>query len=104
MRGRRKRKLVDAGQESPLDFAVQSRDRNTLAMVREALDRGDTVLAYQPVVSARQPDRIAVTQIGKRRKLSYRALETRANHLARQLRDLGVEPGDVVGLAARRDQ
>ena len=59
MRGRRKRKLVDAGQESPLDFAVQSRDRNTLAMVREALDRGDTVLAYQPVVQAANPQTVA---------------------------------------------
>ena len=59
MRGRRKRKLVDAGQESPLDFAVQSRDRNTLAMVREALERGDTVLAYQPVVQAANPQTVA---------------------------------------------
>lgn len=59
MRGRRKRKLVDAGQESPLDFAVQSRDRNTLTMVRAALDRGDCVLAYQPVVQAVTPQTVA---------------------------------------------
>lgn len=59
MRGRRKRKLVDPGQESPLEFAVQSRDRNTLTMVREALDRGDCVLAYQPVVQAAQPQGVA---------------------------------------------
>ena len=59
MPGRRKRKLVDAGEESPLDFAVQSRDRNTLSMVRQALDRGDTVLAYQPVVQAASPGSVA---------------------------------------------
>ena len=59
MRGRRKRKLVEPGQESPLDFAVQSRDRNTLAMVREALGRGDCVLAYQPVVQAVPPQAVA---------------------------------------------
>jgi len=59
MRGRKNRKLVDAGQESPLDFAVQSRDRNTMTMVRDALDRGDTVLAYQPVVQAANPQSVA---------------------------------------------
>lgn len=59
MRGRRKRKLVEPGQESPLDFAVQSRDRNTLTMVREALGRGDCVLAYQPVVQAVTPQAVA---------------------------------------------
>lgn len=65
-------------------------------------DGGESVIARFEAVARRQPDRIAVTQIGKRRKLTYRALETRANHLARQLRDLGVEPGDVVGLALPR--
>lgn len=48
MRGR----LVDAGLGSPLDVAITQRDRGTLAMVRQALDRGDVVLAYQPVMRA----------------------------------------------------
>ena len=59
MRGRKRANLVDAGQESPLDFAVQTRDRGTMQMVREALDRGDAVLAYQPIVQAANPTKIA---------------------------------------------
>ncbi|WP_370269772.1 EAL domain-containing protein [Nioella sp.] len=59
MRGRKRANLVDAGQESPLDFAVQTRDRGTMQMVREALDRGDAVLAYQPIVQASNPTKIA---------------------------------------------
>lgn len=50
--GRMGRKLVDSGLESPLDVAVTQRDRGTLAMVRQALERGDAVLAYQPVMRA----------------------------------------------------
>ncbi|MGR3711052.1 MAG: EAL domain-containing protein [Alterinioella nitratireducens] len=52
MRGRKREELVDAGVESPLAVAVDHRDRGTLAMVRAALERGDTALAYQPVVQA----------------------------------------------------
>ncbi|MEM7723235.1 MAG: EAL domain-containing protein [Pseudomonadota bacterium] len=47
-----RRKLMDAGLESPLDVAITQRDRGTLAMVRQSLERGDTVLAYQPVMRA----------------------------------------------------
>ena len=52
MRGRKRTELIDPDVESPLSFAVQQRDKGTLAMVREALERGDVVLAYQPVVQA----------------------------------------------------
>jgi EAL domain-containing protein (putative c-di-GMP-specific phosphodiesterase class I) len=45
-------KLVEAGLGSPLDVAITRRDRGTLAMVRQALSRGDAVLAYQPVMRA----------------------------------------------------
>ena len=45
-------KLVDAGLGSPLDVAITERDRGTLAMVRQALARGDARLAYQPVMRA----------------------------------------------------
>ncbi|MBF9058911.1 EAL domain-containing protein [Rhodobacterales bacterium HKCCSP123] len=45
-------KLVDAGLGSPLDVAITQRDRGTLAMVRQALERGDALLAYQPVMRA----------------------------------------------------
>lgn len=47
------------GAGNPLDAAVRERDRDILAMVRRSLDRKDVLLAYQPVVDARQTDRIA---------------------------------------------
>ncbi len=50
--GRLGRKLIEAGLESPLDVAVSQRDRGTLSMVRQALERGDAVLAFQPVMRA----------------------------------------------------
>lgn len=45
--------------ESPLDAAVAMRDADILSMVRRALDRRDLLLAYQPVVDARDTARIA---------------------------------------------
>ena len=59
MRGRKRKHLVDAGEESPLSFAVQQRDKGTMTMVREALERGDTALAYQPVVQGRDGTTVA---------------------------------------------
>lgn len=38
--------------DNPLDFAVRSRDQNTMEMVRQALRRKNVMLAYQPVVRA----------------------------------------------------
>ncbi len=43
---------------SPLSAAVAERDRDVLSMVRRSLERKDVLLAYQPVVSARQPSTI----------------------------------------------
>ena len=34
---------------SPLDFAVDHQQRLTMSTVRRAVERGDAVLAYQPV-------------------------------------------------------
>jgi EAL domain-containing protein (putative c-di-GMP-specific phosphodiesterase class I) len=45
-------KLVEPELGSPLDAALSQRDRGTLSMVRAALARGDTLLAYQPVMRA----------------------------------------------------
>lgn len=50
--GHMRGKLVEAGLGSPLDVAITQRDRGTLAMVRQALERGDAALAYQPVMRA----------------------------------------------------
>jgi len=46
------RNVVEPGLASPLDVAVSARDRGTIAMVRQSLERGDAVLAYQPVMRA----------------------------------------------------
>lgn len=43
---------IEPGMESPLDAAINQRDRGTLAMVQQALARGDARLAYQPIVRA----------------------------------------------------
>lgn len=51
--------LIEPGLASPLDFAVTQRDRETMDMVRAAIERRDVVLAFQPVVQATRPDRPA---------------------------------------------
>jgi EAL domain-containing protein (putative c-di-GMP-specific phosphodiesterase class I) len=48
-----------AGPESPLAFAVSERDRSTLAMVAGAVERKQVLLAYQPVMQATDPTKIA---------------------------------------------
>ena len=50
--------------------------------------------------AARTPDAVALRFAGRR--LSYGALDKRANQLARRLRDLGVGPDTIVGLCMRR--
>ena len=45
--------------ENPLAVAVAANDRETLSIVRHAVDRQEVVLAFQPVIQARQPDRPA---------------------------------------------
>lgn len=41
---------------SPLDFAIDQQSRNTLTVVRRAVQRGDAVLAFQPIVQSTRPD------------------------------------------------
>lgn len=43
---------IEPGLASPLDAAINQRDRGTLAMVQQALARGDARLAFQPIVRA----------------------------------------------------
>ena len=44
---------------SPLSAAAEEKRRDTLTMVREALDKRRSLLAFQPVVQARMPKRAA---------------------------------------------
>ncbi len=55
---RRIPKLADVpvGQDSPLNAAVSTRDANTLTMVNEAIQHKQVLLAFQPVVSAKDPN------------------------------------------------
>ena len=48
-----------AGLHSPLGVAISENDRATMTMVREALDARRVRLAWQPVVLASDPSRIA---------------------------------------------
>lgn len=53
------REPLESSMASPLNFAVAARDRETLSMVRRAVERHDVVLAFQPVVQTLRPDRPA---------------------------------------------
>lgn len=48
-----------SGLSSPLDFMVCENQREVMATVRRAIDRGDAVLAYQPIVRRDRTDRAA---------------------------------------------
>lgn len=49
----------DVVYSSPVSAAAEGQRRDTLAMVREALDQRRSILAFQPVVQARMPKRAA---------------------------------------------
>ncbi|OIP87480.1 MAG: diguanylate phosphodiesterase [Rhodobacterales bacterium CG2_30_65_12] len=49
----------DLGLSSPLSVAIDTRDRDTVQMVRRAVDSRSVLLAYQPVMQARAPDKPA---------------------------------------------
>lgn len=50
---------IPPGGDSPLNHAVTQRDASTLEMVREAVAHRQTLLAFQPVMRASDPTRIA---------------------------------------------
>ncbi len=56
---RRERADIAPGQDSPLAAAIDAQDRETMAMVRRAVADKRLRLAWQPVVSAADPSRIA---------------------------------------------
>ncbi|OIQ79331.1 EAL domain protein [mine drainage metagenome] len=51
--------LPESGNDSPLSFALVERDRDTIALVKRALERRTVLLAYQPIVQASNPNRVA---------------------------------------------
>ena len=53
--GKEDRKLRRAAKSSPLDWALDGRDQQTLDMVNEAIQHKEVLLAYQPVVLAENP-------------------------------------------------
>ena len=57
--GRRAKADVFLTEASPLAVAVAEQDRATLSMVQQALAEGRLRLAYQPVVLAKDPGRVA---------------------------------------------
>ncbi|NKB29164.1 MAG: EAL domain-containing protein [Rhodobacteraceae bacterium] len=50
---------VPHGMESPLAAAVARRQRDTVTMVRDAVERKSVRLAFQPVIQSARPDRVA---------------------------------------------
>lgn len=50
---------IEKSEASPLEFAVSARDQSALTMVAAALRHKEAMLAFQPVVQSRSPDRIA---------------------------------------------
>ncbi|NUB44761.1 EAL domain-containing protein [Fertoebacter nigrum] len=56
--GRPRAGLLGAG-ANPLAYAISENDRQTMAMVQAALQAGRLRLAYQPVVSGADPDKVA---------------------------------------------
>jgi EAL domain-containing protein (putative c-di-GMP-specific phosphodiesterase class I) len=50
---------IPQGHENPLSYAVTMRDRSVMQMVSDAVQRKRVLMAYQPVVQALRPDRVA---------------------------------------------
>ena len=61
MPGPKKRMMADMvpGTDSPLNFAVSSRDQKTIDMVAAAIRHKQVLLAYQPVMQARDQSKLA---------------------------------------------
>ncbi|MBZ4024015.1 diguanylate phosphodiesterase [Rhodobacter sp. TJ_12] len=53
------REPIQLSEASPLSFAVSSRDREIISMVRQAIERRDVLLAFQPIVQTAHPERPA---------------------------------------------
>ena len=50
---------VPDGADNPLDAAVQRRDESVLDAVNRAVNAGEVLLAFQPIMQARDPEKVA---------------------------------------------
>ncbi|MBE0452811.1 EAL domain-containing protein [Roseovarius autotrophicus] len=50
---------IPTGQDSPLNYAISARDRSVIDMVEAAVRHKQVMLAFQPIVTAGQPDKPA---------------------------------------------
>ncbi|MBP6676957.1 MAG: AMP-binding protein [Vitreoscilla sp.] len=72
----------------------------------QSLDRGTTEVplieqtlgAFFDTMAARQPEREALVSVHQGQRLSYARLRDQANQLASALLDLGLQPGDRIGI------
>lgn len=92
---------VVPGVANPLDYAMSQRDRDTLTMVREALNRRAVFLAYQPIMQSQHTDRPAFWEaLIRLQDVSGRVIPTRDfiaeienNELGRIIDCLALEMG-----------
>ncbi|UVL81813.1 amino acid adenylation domain-containing protein [Pseudomonas sp. B21-028] len=101
--------LVDALEQAPDRLAsgldvVPASERQLLLedFNRTAGDFGPAQPIHQLFEAQVQANPDAVALVCEDRQLSYRQLNRRANHLARQLLDLGVQPDQRVAICAER--
>ena len=97
--------LLDEGEASlaELDLLVPAERQRLLVQWNDTAvprNRGDSVSALFSRTAAAHADAPAVVEDG--RALSYARLDERSSALARHLRDVGVVPGDIVGVALER--
>jgi EAL domain-containing protein (putative c-di-GMP-specific phosphodiesterase class I) len=59
MPAKRPAKAARPGQKSPLSEAVAQRDKSILTLVRQAVDHKNALLAFQPVMQANRPNKVA---------------------------------------------
>ncbi|WP_445570704.1 non-ribosomal peptide synthase/polyketide synthase [Pseudomonas sp. E102] len=97
--------IVDAPRQrvGELPLLDPAQQRFTQQQWLRVADHGaGAVCVHQRIAeqTQRAPDALALTVDGQ--SLSYRQLDARANQLAHRLIDLGVSPGELVGIAVER--
>ena len=99
------RAVTDAPDERVSRLAIVADDERELVLhgwnrTTHAFDRSATVHGLFEASATTRPDAIAVKSGSS--QLTYRELDEEANQLARHLVDIGVRPGELVGLSVTR--